>query len=280
MKIKKWAIRSLFQRKRKVNILLYRYAALFIEGYQKTKFLLLHRDVLNFKYFFFMGYLFFSAGVGATSVSSQGSFIPNTAATTIDSILSHRYTHRFEQLFKQKSLTFPPKKMLFIGMKLDKKLEIWVQEKSKWIHLNTYPILKSSGSLGPKRRSGDFQIPEGFYRISALNPYSHYHLSMKINYPNAFDKKWALFENRKHLGGDIFIHGSDRSIGCIALGDHNIEEVYFLASSMPQLDIDVILLPYDPQKVALKPMNPQSNTLWIKYLYLQLQEKTQRIRGY
>ncbi len=65
----------------------------------------------------------------------------------------------------------------------------------------------------PKFKEGDGQIPEGIYGIEYLNPNSKFHLSMKINYPNSFDKEMAKIDNRKNLGGDIMIHGSNKTIG-------------------------------------------------------------------
>jgi hypothetical protein len=54
------------------------------------------------------------------------------------------------------------------------------------------------------------------YRIEHLNPMSSYHLSMKVSYPNAFDRRMAARDRRTNLGGDIFIHGKSVSIGCVA----------------------------------------------------------------
>ncbi len=78
---------------------------------------------------------------------------------------------------------------------------------------------------GPKRREGDLQIPEGFYHISAFNPWSNFHLSLCINYPNRSDRVLGLQGN---LGGDICIHGACVTIGCIPLTDELIKEVYLL----------------------------------------------------
>ncbi len=64
--------------------------------------------------------------------------------------------------------------------------------------------------------------------IEYLNPNSKFHLSMKVSYPNSFDREMAKLDNRDNLGGDIMIHGSNRSVGCIPIGDGGIEELYFL----------------------------------------------------
>ena len=85
----------------------------------------------------------------------------------------------------------------------------------------------ASGRLGPKRRQGDRQVPEGIYHVNVLNPWSSYHLSLGISYPNRSDR---ILGRRKKLGGAIMIHGDCVSIGCVAITDTLIEEVYVAAA--------------------------------------------------
>jgi murein L,D-transpeptidase YafK len=85
------------------------------------------------------------------------------------------------------------------------------------------PICEISGEIGPKRRSQDLQVPEGFYYICELNPYSKYYLSMKINYPNASDSIRGV---KGKLGNLIYIHGGCQSSGCISVDDEKIKELY------------------------------------------------------
>src|SRR5690606_4961 len=92
------------------------------------------------------------------------------------------------------------------------------------------PVLAASGRVGPKLQYGDYQVPEGFYRIEALNPNSRFHLALRVNYPNAFDRAEAAREGRTHLGGDIMIHGSNASVGCLAMGDVVSEDLFVLAA--------------------------------------------------
>ena len=84
-----------------------------------------------------------------------------------------------------------------------------------------------SGTTGPKRLQGDFQVPEGFYHINEFNPNSNYHLSMGLNYPNSSDR---ILSDSLRPGGEIYIHGSCVSVGCIPLNDDEIEELYLIAS--------------------------------------------------
>lgn len=111
--------------------------------------------------------------------------------------------------------------------KEEKVVEVWLKSlgEKEFKLFKTYAICASSGELGPKRQQGDGQVPEGFYNVAVFNPYSSYHLSLGINYPNASDK----IIGKGNLGGDIMIHGSCVTIGCMPLTDTYIKEVYVLA---------------------------------------------------
>ncbi len=138
-----------------------------------------------------------------------------------------------------------PEKITILAFKTERVLEVWGKDKNRWVHIKDYRWTGFSGRLGPKFKEGDGQIPEGIYGIEYLNPNSKFHLSMKINYPNSFDKEMAKIDNRKNLGGDIMIHGSNKTIGCIPIGDNNIEELYLLVSKVGIKNIKVIISPVD-----------------------------------
>jgi murein L,D-transpeptidase YafK len=106
-------------------------------------------------------------------------------------------------------------------------LELWVESKGKYRLFETYPICQFSGKLGPKLRQGDGQAPEGFYRVTAsqLNPCSNYHLSFNLGYPNAYDRSHG------RTGSLLMVHGNCVSIGCYAMTDTKIEEIYALAEA-------------------------------------------------
>jgi len=131
--------------------------------------------------------------------------------------------------FKRQNLAWPPSSMYIRSFKYDKQLEVWVKnDTSSTFHLfKTYKICMQSGTMGPKRMEGDYQVPEGFYHISDFNPNSNYHLSLGINYPNASDR---ILSDAVKPGGAIYIHGNCVSTGCIAISDQPIEELYVLAS--------------------------------------------------
>jgi len=115
------------------------------------------------------------------------------------------------------------------AFKAERVMEIWgaANDRGPYRLLVTFPIAAMSGTLGPKRREGDMQAPEGFYRIDRFNPQSQFHLSLGLNYPNSSDRKLA---DPKQPGEDIFIHGNNVSIGCLAMTDPVIDVIYRFAS--------------------------------------------------
>jgi murein L,D-transpeptidase YafK len=168
---------------------------------------------------------------------------------------------------------------LFVRVfKYEKQLELWVKNKgaAKYKKLKTIAVCASSGDLGPKRKEGDNQVPEGFYQISAFNPSSNYHLSLKVNYPNASDQ--AL--GKSPLGGDIMIHGNCVTIGCIPIENDPIEEVYVLCVEAKNnkgiLYVDIYPCQFTPENTAYLAKNYGKDKLsfWnrLKDAYLFFEE--------
>ncbi|HEY5707567.1 MAG TPA: L,D-transpeptidase family protein [Terrimicrobiaceae bacterium] len=158
---------------------------------------------------------------------------------------------RLRPAFDRVGATWPPRDLILLAFKAERRLELYAShanEKPRFVC--SYPILGASGSLGPKLREGDKQVPEGFYRIELLNPNSRYHLSLRVNYPNADDVEHAREEGRdlSTLGGDIMIHGGSASIGCLAVGDTAAEELFFLAARAGLDNIRLIIAPRDFRK--------------------------------
>jgi hypothetical protein len=164
-----------------------------------------------------------------------------------------------------------PKKLTLIGLKHEKELEVWGELNKEWVHIKSYPFTAFSGRLGPKFKEGDRQIPEGIYGISYLNPNSKFHLSLRVNYPNVFDKKMARREKRTNLGGDIMIHGNQVTTGCIPIGDKKIEELYFLAEKVGISNIKVILSPVDFRRMTVNIKNDKHP--WLKELYADITQE-------
>lgn len=148
--------------------------------------------------------------------------------------------------FAKAGVVYPPKAVTFVGLKEEKRLEVYVPGTGTvWRFVKSYPIRAASGGTGPKLREGDGQVPEGFYAIESLNPNSSYHLSLRVNYPNAEDRRNAAAEGRTNLGGDIMIHGKNCSVGCLAMGDPASEEMFVLAADVGVSRIRVLLCPVD-----------------------------------
>ena len=136
--------------------------------------------------------------------------------------------------------------ILITAYKQEDILEIYAKNKNDKTYkkIAEYKIAAKSGILGPKRMEGDLQVPEGFYYIDRFNPASSYYLSLGINYPNEADRKKS---NAKKLGGDIFIHGANVTIGCMPMTDDKIKEIYLYAiyaKDNGQSKIPVYIFPF------------------------------------
>ena len=130
-----------------------------------------------------------------------------------------------------------------------------------WEAPRVYKMTGFNGKLGPKLREGDGQIPEGVYGVEYLNPNSAFHLSLKVSYPNATDRRHAQESGRDNLGGDIMIHGGKATVGCVPIGDDAIEEVFFFAAKAGRENTSVIIAPYDMRKGRIAELE-QSTLPW------------------
>ncbi len=183
---------------------------------------------------------------------------------------------RLAPYFNEAGIAYPPTKITLIGLKEEKRLELWAENDGRWIRVKTYEVQRASGKAGPKLVEGDEQVPEGFYKIEGLNPNSSYHLSLKVNYPNEFDLAQAKIDNRSRLGGDIFIHGKAVSIGCLAMGDEAIEELFVLADRVGKNNISVIIAPYDFR--SRRPVNDGMEE-WVSVLYHNIAEELNKFKN-
>jgi hypothetical protein len=177
------------------------------------------------------------------------------------------------RFFNHANVAYPPKEIALLAFKKEKKLQLWAKNKNKtWHHIHTYPFTASSGALGPKLKERDLQIPEGIYQLTAFNPFSKMHLSMKINYPNAFDKKKAAKEGRKKLGGNIFLHGKSKSVGCLAVGDHAIDQIFLLSRRVGLKQVQLIIAPNDLRRGKPK-TKLQTQPRWLPDLYENIEKE-------
>lgn len=164
-----------------------------------------------------------------------------------------------------------------IAFKDSRKLELYIKSpKTAYKLIKTYNFTAFSGKIGPKLKNGDKQIPEGIYTMEYLNPNSRYHLSLKVSYPNAFDLEKAKLDKRTDLGGDIMIHGKKVTIGCIPIGDRNIEEVFTLAAKSSNQKFPIIISPTDFRKNANFP--DVEGIDWEKELYSDIQTELKKYK--
>jgi hypothetical protein len=155
---------------------------------------------------------------------------------------------RLRPYFQKAGVAYPPPKLAVLAFKREKRVELYgADEAGEFRFVRDYPILGSSGTEGRKRREGDRQVPEGFYRVELLNPNSLYHLSLRVDYPNAEDLALARVEGRDlaTLGGDIMIHGGSGSSGCLAMGDEAAEDLFVLARRTGLDRIELVFCPWD-----------------------------------
>ena len=179
------------------------------------------------------------------SGTNSGSFRDNQMNFTR---VREAYSHKEAAVFKtlaEHSIAHDSLQIYIRAFKTERKIEVWGKNicDPAFTLIKEFPICEISGEIGPKRRSHDLQVPEGFYHINELNPYSKYYLSMRINYPNASD---SIRGNRAHLGNLIYIHGNCESSGCIAITDERIKELFVYcieAYNSGQKEISITIFP-------------------------------------
>jgi len=179
---------------------------------------------------------------------------------------------RTDMAFKGLTLGAP---ILIRAFKTEMELEVWVKHtyKDEYILYKTYPICKKSGELGPKQAEGDHQTPEGFYSVTEdrLNPNSKYFLSFDIGYPNEYDRSYG-----RH-GSALMIHGNCVSVGCLAMTDANIGDIYLIVEESLKRnggEIPVQIYPFRMTKENMmarvaSPWTPFWQNLKIGYDYFE-----------
>ena len=145
--------------------------------------------------------------------------------------------------------------------KQESELELWAENGDAYLLVKRYPICKWSGTLGPKLKEGDLQSPEGFYSVTPdrLNPNSRFHLSFNVGFPNAYDKAHG------RTGSFLMVHGNCVSIGCYAMTDPGIEEIYgmveaALAAGQPSVQVHIF-----PFKMTGDNLRAHEKSKWIGF---------------
>jgi murein L,D-transpeptidase YafK len=167
-------------------------------------------------------------------------------------------------LLQKAGLTYPVDEVYLRAFKKERTVELWASKAGQpMVLVKSYPVCAASGELGPKRKEGDLQVPEGLYEVPEFNPYSDYHLSMKVSYPNASDR---LRSDPKRPGGLIYLHGNCASIGCIAIEDEPIEEVYLISVDAKRRPIRFDVFPMRLDDEACKAAEGQPHEAFWKEL--------------
>jgi murein L,D-transpeptidase YafK len=214
----------------------------------------------------------------AAPVFSQGpsaSFVDYQRALPRPGDALKRKEDTLQKQFAAKGLSWPAKYVYIRSFKYDGEMEVWIKNERKepFKLFKTYRICALAGTLGPKRMQGDYQVPEGFYYINEFNPNSAYYLSLGLNYPNASDR---ILSDSINPGGDIYIHGSCVTVGCIPVTDKQIDEIYILAAyarNSGQDDIPVHIYPirYNNKRSATYLANLEKNDSQLKSFADQLE---------
>lgn len=205
-------------------------------------------------------------------------FMGKQTVTEVIEALDKKTKNELSPLFLKNGISYPPKNLALIAYKDTGTLEVWASNgDSEFKKIKAYPILAASGESGPKLIEGDRQVPEGVYKIIGFNPNSSYHLSMKINYPNTFDLKHAKNDSRNNPGTNIFIHGQNASIGCLAMGDPAIEQLFTLVFKTGINNTQILISPSDPSRVRL--IAPSDSPGWVTDLYSKINLSHKLITG-
>lgn len=177
--------------------------------------------------------------------------------------------------FERTGVRYPPGTVVLLVFKDQRAMQVYAgADESSLQFVTEYPIKGLSGGPGPKLRAGDGQVPEGRYRIESLNPNSRYHLSLRLNYPNDSDRRMAQQDGRTSLGSDIMIHGGAASIGCLAMGDPAVEDLFILAADAGQSNVFVVISPVDFRKTK-DWSTPPALPAWVRDLHSQLRVELQ-----
>lgn len=140
-------------------------------------------------------------------------------------------------------------------------LEIWMQRDGRFQRFATYPICRFSGTLGPKLKQGDHQSPEGVYTVSngQLNPASRWHRSFNLGFPNRFDRSHA------RTGSYLMVHGGCSSVGCYAMTDDVIDEVWKIVTSALQKGQQRFQVQVFPFRMTEQALAARSDQQWAPF---------------
>ncbi len=188
-------------------------------------------------------YLWIAAGAGWLPASFAVIIPPAVASADRAADARARVEPALRQALAEQGPAWSSAALMRI-FKQESELELWLEGSDGHYRLfRTWPICHWSGDLGPKLAEGDGQAPEGVYQVdaAAMNPRSRFHLSFNLGFPNAFDRAHG------RTGSFLMVHGNCVSIGCYAMGDAAIEQIYTLVAAAHeggQRQVPVLALPF------------------------------------
>ncbi|TLG78163.1 murein L,D-transpeptidase family protein [Methylocystis sp. B8] len=201
------------------------------------------------------------AALEATPAGPTEAAPPTQLARAVEPALRPAPDDAFQQ---EAPMRFGMGDQVFVRIfKQEGQLELWLRKGSSRFSLyKTFPICKWSGRLGPKVKEADYQSPEGFYSVSAkqLHPNSNYHRAFNVGYPNAFDRQ------NGRTGGLVMVHGACKSVGCFAMTDHGIEEIYaFVEAALRagQREVQVHIFPF---RMTEQTIARETGASWLAYV--------------
>ena len=177
--------------------------------------------------------------------------------------------NRLAPKFAEKNMAYPPDRIELVAIKSTKDFLVYAADRdAPFKYICRYPILGASGHLGPKLREGDNQVPEGLYRLT-LEANTPYHAALRLNYPNSEDLARAKADGRVNPGSYILVHGTEGSIGCIAVGNPASEDLFVLAYDTHSKNIPLVIAPVDLTR-GKAPPTQSDDPKWLPELYAEI----------
>ena len=210
----------------------------------------------NMKKIIILSALLVFCAISSTAIAQE--IIPSSSRSK-GAIL--RVKPQLQKDFANKNIKFGAPIYIRI-FKEEKELEMWLKKNNRFTLFRIYPICTYGfESLGPKTRQGDGQAPEGFYYVKPdkLNPVSTFHLSFNLGYPNKYDR------THQRTGGALMVHGDCVSIGCYAMTDEKIEEIYALADGALRNGQPFFRVHIFPFRMTTKNMQRHGNSKWYPF---------------
>lgn len=204
---------------------------------------------------------------------AQDPFVVETCDSTLPGperakAAAARVRPELDRTLKEKGLRFGDPVFLR-AFKEEKQLELWIRHRDtgKYELFRTWEIARQSGTLGPKLAEGDLQVPEGFYFVppEGMKPDSTFHLAFNIGYPNEYDR------HHGRTGTFIMIHGNEVSIGCLAMTDPRIEEIYTLCDAALRGGQKFFRVHLFPFRMTAERLEQEKDNPWHSF-WLQLKE--------